>query len=325
MFPELAPPAGGDDADVAALRAELSREPATRNTSIIAALLLLVFVVAGLGDSSPATVALLVAVLLFHEGGHALGMVAFGYRDVKVFFLPFIGAAVTGRKDDAPAWQRAVVLLLGPLPGVALGIALLVATKGAGSWGEAGRMLVYVNVFNMLPFEPLDGGRLLGVTIFSRSRWLDAAFAALGALAIGALALRFDAWILVIFAALALATVPRRLRLAGAAQRVKDSGLPIGPRVEALAPETLAALGREAWRLSPQAAARMPARAALVRELHARICFASPGLGATLALLFAYGGGLVISIFAVALTAHLRAPGPLPREARPPPAEVEPR
>src|SRR6266496_971585 len=34
--------------------------------------------------------ALLVAVLLFHEAGHLAGMKMFGFHDLKVFFVPFV-------------------------------------------------------------------------------------------------------------------------------------------------------------------------------------------------------------------------------------------
>src|SRR5438045_2319376 len=61
------------------------------------------------GLKSLSGIALLIAVLLFHEGGHALGMRLFGYRDVRMFFIPFFGAAVQGRPRGAVAWKHAVV------------------------------------------------------------------------------------------------------------------------------------------------------------------------------------------------------------------------
>src|SRR5262245_26006745 len=40
---------------------------------------------------------ILVPVLLFHEAGHWVAMRAFGYRNLRMFFIPFLGAAVSGR------------------------------------------------------------------------------------------------------------------------------------------------------------------------------------------------------------------------------------
>lgn len=37
-----------------------------------------------------------IGVLLFHELGHYVAMRLFGYRDVRMFFVPFFGAAVSG-------------------------------------------------------------------------------------------------------------------------------------------------------------------------------------------------------------------------------------
>ena len=42
-------------------------------------------------------VLLLVPILLLHEGGRYLALRLFNYRNARMFFLPFFGAAVTGR------------------------------------------------------------------------------------------------------------------------------------------------------------------------------------------------------------------------------------
>jgi len=58
---------------------------------------------------------ILLLVIVFHELGHYIGMWIFGYRDLRMFFIPFFGAAVSGVKYGVPVWQQATVLLLGPL------------------------------------------------------------------------------------------------------------------------------------------------------------------------------------------------------------------
>ena len=52
----------------------------------------------GLGQArwSWKTTWILLPVLLFHEAGHYLAMKIFGYRNLKMFFIPLFGAAVTG-------------------------------------------------------------------------------------------------------------------------------------------------------------------------------------------------------------------------------------
>lgn len=103
-------------------------------------------------------IAALVIVLVVHEGGHWLAMRAFGYTDLKVFFIPFFGAAASGIKQDASATQRAVVSLAGPLPGISFA---LVAAWFAPFESELFKYVVvlalFINAFNLLPFVPLDG------------------------------------------------------------------------------------------------------------------------------------------------------------------------
>src|SRR5262245_43661681 len=77
------------------------------------------------------SLALIVGVLLLHESGHFLGMRLFGYRNVRMFFIPFFGAAVSGTKHAAAVWQQGVVLLLGPLPGILLGLVLALTLQPA--------------------------------------------------------------------------------------------------------------------------------------------------------------------------------------------------
>ena len=65
-----------------------------RKTGLVQALIvlgasLLVFAMIGALDTNPMTLLLLVAVILFHESGHWVGMRLYGYRDVKMFFIPF--------------------------------------------------------------------------------------------------------------------------------------------------------------------------------------------------------------------------------------------
>ena len=106
------------------------------------------------------TVALLIPILLFHELGHYLAMLAFGYRNLRMFFIPLFGAAVTGRNYNVAAWKKAVVSLMGPVPGIGVGIALGITAyvMGQNLLLEAAALMVFINGINLLPILPLDGG-----------------------------------------------------------------------------------------------------------------------------------------------------------------------
>jgi len=152
---------------------------------------LLLFVGLGMRDNPIAFTAMLIGVLLVHELGHYVGMRIFGYRNVRMFFIPFLGAAVSGQRTVAKSYQEAIVTLLGPLPGVCLSVILLAVASAPGMGDELRRNLTWaavlfglINGFNLLPVFPLDGGRLLNQILFSRNRYLEGVFQVLAALGI---------------------------------------------------------------------------------------------------------------------------------------------
>lgn len=114
---------------------------------------------------------LLLGALVLHEGGHWLAMRAFGYANLQIVLLPLLGGVTTGSERVARGSHRALVALAGPLPGIALGWALLwlafgpslatVAPSWRGDLATAAAVLLALNYLNLLPIAPLDGGRFL--------------------------------------------------------------------------------------------------------------------------------------------------------------------
>ena len=160
-------------------------------TLVILAISLMLFIGLGVRDHPIAFTAMLVGVLFFHELGHYVGMRIFGYRNVRMFFIPLFGAAVSGQKTSAKSYQEAIVTLLGPLPGLCLAVVLLGVALLPGFGREYRLVLVqvslllgFINGFNLLPIFPLDGGRLLNQILFSRNRYLEGVFQVLAALAL---------------------------------------------------------------------------------------------------------------------------------------------
>lgn len=134
---------------------------------------------------------LLVAVMLFHEAGHFIAMKSFGYKDVKMFFVPFLGAFVSGEPERVSQKQRVITLLAGPIPGIFLGLILL----GVFSYTQQvfyyrlSLILIMLNVFNLLPVSPLDGGQLLENLFLRSGRLLQPVFLILSAIALFYMAL----------------------------------------------------------------------------------------------------------------------------------------
>jgi Zn-dependent protease len=122
------------------------------------------------------TAALILAVLIVHEAGHAIAMRLSGYRDVHVFFVPLLGALTIGRPAAASVRDRLGILLAGPVPGLCLAVLLLlIDARGTDDAGYELRIpafaLLILNGLNLLPFTPLDGGRILETLSRPESPW----------------------------------------------------------------------------------------------------------------------------------------------------------
>jgi Zn-dependent protease len=123
-----------------------------------------------------------VLLMLVHESGHALEARRQGLPVSAPVFIPFMGAAILLREMPHNAWREARLALAGPLVG-SIGALIL--------WGFANAYhsplllaLAYVgfflNLFNLLPIVPLDGGRV--VAALHPAIWIIG-FAALAGLA----------------------------------------------------------------------------------------------------------------------------------------------
>jgi Zn-dependent protease len=122
-----------------------------------------------------------VLLLLVHEMGHVIQLRREGIEASAPMFIPFLGAVVAAKSlgDDAAAEAR--VGLAGPILGtlgtlVPLGIWL---ATGEEFWQALTYVGFFLNLINLLPVLPLDGGRAMAA--LSPWVWL-VGFAALVAL-----------------------------------------------------------------------------------------------------------------------------------------------
>jgi Zn-dependent protease len=114
----------------------------------------------------------IVLLLLVHEMGHVLELRRQGIPASAPLFIPFLGAFVGMKQLPDNAWKEAQVALAGPILG-SLGAAVV--------WGYAeatdSELLLaiaftgfFLNLFNLLPIVPLDGGR--AVAALHPAMWL---------------------------------------------------------------------------------------------------------------------------------------------------------
>jgi Zn-dependent protease len=252
---------------------------------------------------------ILAGVLLFHEAGHALGMLALGYRDVRIFFIPFFGAATAGKPDGGPGWRHGIVLLLGPMPGIVAGfvLALSFGAHRGTTIGYAVSTLVYVNAFNLLPIAPLDGGRLLELVLFGRHRFTEVLLKLASSAVFAFLAIRHKSFVLGLPAYLLLLGLPAGWVSSTAARELRLGGSALPRRVEDASDELIDDIDR--WRLSARWGSRtVAARATWVRLVIERAIDAerAPGFAGSLALLAAWAGSVTFALAAIVVCARAR-------------------
>ncbi len=241
---------------------------------------------------------LLIPVLLFHEFGHYVAMRAFGYRNLRMFFIPFFGAAVMGKNYNVAGWKKAVVALSGPLPGIALGAGLGVAgfLLRRPALTEAAILLLALNGFNLLPLLPFDGGWVLHATLFCRHPVLDTASRALAVLVIVGLGLlSHSPFIYLLAIPLALA-LPVSWRVARVAERLREKGgLAASADGVTVPPESARAILAE-LRADRRTAQPTNVLAQGVLGVFENLNARPPGVPATLALLTVHGGSFLAAV-----------------------------
>jgi Zn-dependent protease len=104
----------------------------------------------------------LIGLLFVHEMGHVLEAKRQGLPVSVPVFIPFMGALITMKRMPKDAWREARLAIGGPLLGSAAALALYVVALAYDSPHlKALAFLGFLlNLFNLLPVLPLDGGRI---------------------------------------------------------------------------------------------------------------------------------------------------------------------
>lgn len=120
--------------------------------------------------------------ILIHEYGHIWAMKRCGLKTKGIYFIPFIGAAAVTEESFKSRRDEAYIAIMGPIFGLILSIIVGIVyygTKDTFFAATAGFMAM-VNLFNLLPINPLDGGRMMKSVTFSINSKVGIGFLLLG-------------------------------------------------------------------------------------------------------------------------------------------------
>jgi Zn-dependent protease len=169
-----------------------------------------------------------VLLMLVHEMGHVIQLRREGIQASAPLFIPFFGAAVWSKSLGDNALAEARVGLAGPVLG-SLGAALCIPiaeATGNDFWKALAFTGFFLNLFNLLPVVPLDGGRAMA----AMAPWMWFA----GLVAMLVLAFAYPNPIILLIALLAAYETWRRWRSLRAGGEGVRSYYRVPPRYRAL-------------------------------------------------------------------------------------------
>jgi Zn-dependent protease len=104
-----------------------------------------------------------VVLLFVHEMGHVIALRREGIKASAPMFIPFLGAVISARSLGDNAAAEARVGLAGPVLGSLGAAACILVWHATGNdmWRALAFIGFFLNLFNLIPLSPLDGGRAM--------------------------------------------------------------------------------------------------------------------------------------------------------------------
>lgn len=153
-----------------------------------------------------------VLLIFVHEMGHVIAAKWLGMPVSAPLFIPFMGAFIALKQNPRDAWTEALMAYGGPLAGaIGATVCLAIGLITDNSLFLALAVATFVmNLFNMAPVPPLDGGRICAAV--STWCWL------LGIVVLGASLMYFHSFSSIIIVVLVLLASRSRFKEAFSAQ-----------------------------------------------------------------------------------------------------------
>lgn len=190
--------------------------------------------------------------IFVHEAGHVLAMRLFHYRDLRMMFIPLIGGMAGGDPEDLDAGRIAAISIAGPIVGLlgALAAVGLGRLSGWEGFNHFAWISLYLNLFNLLPLVPLDGGHFMNELLLSRRPRAELAFKITALVGLTVIIVASGFHLLGVVIVIMLTTVRSDYRMAVAVEALRSEPVLSGG---ALTEEKVAHLQAALGRLSPAA------------------------------------------------------------------------
>jgi Zn-dependent protease len=106
-----------------------------------------------------------VGLLFAHEMGHYIAARQRGLNVGAPAFIPFVGAWIALKDEPVDVETEAYIAIAGPVVGTiaALAVYLWARSENSGLLLAISYSGLFLNLFNLLPISPLDGGRVTAV------------------------------------------------------------------------------------------------------------------------------------------------------------------
>lgn len=151
--------------------------------------------------------AVMIMVMLFvHENGHIWAMRRYGMKVKGIYFIPFLGGLAVGETAFPSRKAEVIIAIMGPIWGFALALATGVVYFLTNNplFAAASSWMAFINLFNLLPINPFDGGRIMKNVAFSLHSWVGMIFVTAGFVVSILLAVKFGLWLVVFMGILGL-------------------------------------------------------------------------------------------------------------------------
>jgi Zn-dependent protease len=165
-----------------------------------------------------------VVLLFVHEMGHVIQLRREGIKASAPMFVPFLGAVISARSLGTNALAEARVGLAGPVLGtIGAGVVALAAVvTHAHVLYALAYTGFFLNLFNLIPVTPLDGGRAMAA--MAPAMWM------VGLVILVAVAVLFGNPLILIFIVIGFLDVSRRLRARREGGSEQEAYYKVGPQ-----------------------------------------------------------------------------------------------